>query len=142
MLVTNEVFLWVSCILIASILAFIASLWKIRAEISPLCHIAKRIQVQAIDEWLGNRGINIGELASKKKSSGGHNSLPADRAAERNALVARGKTSGLTQAEATRLKELLEEDARNDFANGVFTFLAFVALLALIAAVVRGLSRS
>lgn len=141
MLVTNEVFLWVNGILIVSILAFIGSLWKIRGEISPLCDIAKRIQVRALDDWLEKRGINISELGKKKESSGRHNSLPADRAAERDALVARGKATGLTQAEATRLRQLLEEDARNDSANGVFTFLALVALFALIAAFVSSITR-
>lgn len=93
------------------------------------------------DDWFSKRGINIDELGSNRKS-GSHNSLPPIKAAERDALVARGKEFLLTQAEATRLKELLEEDARNDFANGVFSFLAFVAVLALIGAIVKSLSKS
>jgi len=140
MVVTNEVFLWVNGILIASILAFIGSLWKIRNEISPLCQIAKRIQLNAIDSWLEQRGLNIGSLSRKK--SKGHNSLSAENAAEREALTAKGKQYGLNQLEANRLKELLEEDARNDFANGLIGFLALAALVVLIGALVKSLSRS
>jgi len=114
---------------------------RLGGEIAPLCDIAKRIQVRAVDDWLEKRGINISEVGEKKESSDRHNSLPADRAAERDALVARGKGVGLTQAEATRLRQLLEEDARNDATNGVFTFLALAALLVLIAAFVYSITR-
>lgn len=141
MLVTNEVFLWVNGILISSILALIGSIWKIRGEIYPLCHLAKRIQAQALDDWFSQRGINIEELGSKKKS-GIHNSLSPEKAAERDELITRGKESGLSEDESIRLKQLLEEDARTDFAHGVFNFLAFVAVLALISAIVKSLSKS
>lgn len=139
MAVTNEVFLWVNGILITSILALLGSLWKIRSEIFPLCQIAKRIQVKAIDTWLGQRGLNIGGLSNKNEKT--HNSLSTEKAAERDALTAKGKQYGLNQTEANRLKELLEEDARNDFANGLIGLLAFAALLVFIGAIVRSLSR-
>jgi len=139
--VSNEVFLWVNGILITIILAFLGSLWKIYGEIAPLCHLGKRIQVNALDDWFQKRGLDTAKLSNTKGANTAHNSLSPERAAERDNLTATGKSVGLTQAEATRLKELLEEDARNDFANGLFNFLAFAALIVLIGVVVRSLSR-
>ena len=141
MWVTNEVFLWVNGILIASILAFLGSLWKMRGEILPLCQIGKRIQVNAPDNWLNQRGLGIAKLFNTKGVDTTHNSLSSEKVIERDNLITRGKSIGLSQAEATRLKELLGEDARNDFANGLLNLLAFLALLALIDAIIRGLSR-
>lgn len=141
MWVTNEVFLWVNGILIVSILAFLGSLWKIRGEIAPLCQIAKHIQVNALDDWFKKRGLGAAKLSNIKGENRTHSSLSPEKAAERDNLTAKGKSVGLTQTEATRLKELLEEDARNDFTGGLINLLAFAALLVLIGAIVRSLSR-
>lgn len=138
--VSNQVFLWVNGILIACIISFIGSVWKIRNELSPLCQIAKKIQANAVDDWLEKRGFNISGLSRKKGKS--HNSLSIEKDAERNTLTAKGKQYGLNELESNRLKELLEEDARNDFANGLIGLLALAALLVLIGALVRSLSRS
>ncbi|MBA7591830.1 hypothetical protein ES708_33998 [subsurface metagenome] len=139
--VTNEVFLWVNGILIFLILAFLGSLWKIRGEIAPLCQIAKKIQAKALDDWLEKRDLDTTGLSNVKGGNKTHNSLPPEKEAERGSLTAKGKSVGLTQTEATRLKRLLEEDARNDFANGLMNLVAFAALLVLIGAIVNSLLR-
>jgi len=141
MWVTNEVFLWVNGILIVSILAFLGSLWKIRGEIAPLCKIAKQIQVDALDDWFEKRGLHVAKLSNIKGENRTHGSLSLEKTAERDNLTAKGKSVGLTQTETTRLKGLLEEDARNDFTSGLINLLAFAALLVLIGAIVESLSR-
>jgi len=80
-------------------------------------------------------------LFNTKGANTSHHSLSPEKVIERNNLTVRGKSIGLSQTEATRLKELLGEDARNDFANGLLNLVAFIALLALIDAIVRSLSR-
>lgn len=139
--VTNAVFLWVNGILIALILAFLGSLWKIRGEIAPLCQIAKRIQANALDDWFKKRGLDAAELSNIEGENRTHSSLSPEKAEERDSLTAKGKSVGLTQTEAARLKELLEEDARNDFTRGFINLLAFAALLVLIGAIVKSLLR-
>lgn len=146
MWVTNDVFLWVNGILIAILLAcgipLIVLFYKIHTELSPLCQIAKRIEINALDHWLDERGLDTSKSSNTKRAKKPHHSLSPEKTAERDYLTARGKSVGLTQPEAIRLKALLEEDARNDFNNGLMGLLAFAALLVIVGVIVESLQRN
>lgn len=139
---TIELFLWVSGVIIAFLLFLISILLTIKSDVSPIGSIAKRIQAKAIDEWFEERGLATVPSQKGKKTTEEHHSLSPEKELERKALVAIGNERGLTESEAIRLKELLEEDARDDFTRGLFNALAFAAIIVAIGVIIKSLSKA
>lgn len=69
-----------------------------------------------------------------------HSSLPSEKATRRDYLIQKGRNRVLTEPEAAELQNLLEEDARDDFARGVIGVVAFILLMTGFAAIVKALS--
>jgi hypothetical protein len=90
------------------------------------------LQKHKLDELVKEQGP-----ASKEKSG----SLPPEKAARRDYLRDQASAYGLTEEDATELRTLLEEDARDDLARGLISLAAFVLILVGIGAVINSLSR-
>jgi len=85
--------------------------------------------VGEIMNWLQKRGL---ETTLKSRSEESSHSLPPNKTARRDELLRKANIYGLTEAEATELRGLFEEDARNDLASGVISFIAFLGIMAAI----------
>lgn len=91
------------------------------------------------DRWLRERGLQ--ELVKSLSSQNVHHSLPPEMAQRRDWLIQKARQYGLDPYEAEELQSLLSEDARSDFASGVIGFLAFLAITAAVAALIRELTK-
>lgn len=76
-----------------------------------------------------------------KTSKAQHHSLSPEKAAERNQLREAGQQGQLEPTEAERLRQLLLEDANDDFARGAIGILAFIAITIGITAIIASLSK-
>ncbi len=94
--------------------------------------------LQQLSLWAQKRGLAD---ILKGQTGKAHSSLPPEKANRRDYLTQQGTTWGLTDSEAAELRNLLEEDARDDLARGVIGFAAFVLILLGIAAIIQGLSK-
>lgn len=141
MYVTTEVFLWVNGAIMAILLCLLGFLWNMKFDIAPLSSLAKRIQLRAVDDWFEKRGLFGNSIEQKKSGNANNHSLPPEKAMERDSLIAIGRERWLTQSEAARLRELLQEDARDDFTKGVLGVLAFAAIMIGIGAIIKSLSQ-
>lgn len=88
--------------------------------------------------WIQQRGLQTIFISQSKEGS---HSLPPGKAARRDELLGRAKAYGLTQVETTELKNLLQEDARDDLVKGVISFLAFLGIMAAIIAFVSAITK-
>lgn len=136
-MLTTELFLWTMGIVIAIILAFLIPILLLiaglKADLKPISSL-----VRTVDDFIRSRGL---EHFVKGQGSASHHSLTPEKAVERDTLVAISRERVLFPPEAARLKELLEEDARNDFARGVIGALALAVLLVTIGAIITSLSQ-
>ena len=139
---TADVFWGVSGLLIAILLVILGFIWSLKSDIAPLGSLAKHIQAKAIDKWLDERRLTETFLPQNKPPSTNHHSLSPDKAARRNQLIEMGKAYGLTSEESAELQALLQEDARNDLANGLLNVIAFGIILIAIGAIIKSLSKS
>jgi len=89
------------------------------------------LQMHKLDELVKEQGPT-----SKEKSG----SLPPEKAARRDYLRDQASHYGLTEEDATELRTLLEEDARDDLAKGLISMAAFVLILVGIGAIIKSLS--
>ena len=87
-------------------------------------------------DWFAKRGMDI-----SLSPYGVHHSLPPEQARRRDELLHLGRVEGLDEAQAQELRELLNEDARDDLARGILGALAFVAIIAAIGAIVNAITR-
>ena len=139
--VTVELFLWVQGVIIAILLGFFGFVWRLHSDIAPISSLAKHIQAEAIDIWLRERGLIGSSTGQKRKANANHHSLPPEKIAQRDALIALGRERWLTESEAARLRDLLQEDARDDFARGLISALALAVLMITIGAIISSLSQ-
>jgi hypothetical protein len=130
---STELFLWVNGIIIAMLIALLVAIYKLIADLKPIIS-----SVKTVDDWLREKGLSglMGNVRRKKSHS-----LPPDRATRRDELVRQGREYGLTDPESNELQALLQEDARDDFANGIIGLMAFGLILAGVVAIVRSLSK-
>jgi hypothetical protein len=130
----------VSGIIIAILLGLLTptliQIISLRGDLKPISSLVKDV-----DGFLRSRGLEKYAETLTKQSNVARHSLPPEKAAERDTLVAIGNQRGLTEPEAVRLKQLLEEDARDEFAKGVVTLLAFAAIMVAIGAIIKSLSK-
>ncbi len=138
---TNEVFFYVTgitlAILLALIIPMLVEIVKFRGDIKPICSL-----VNDVDGFFRQRGLEgFSKTGFTRTSVSKHHSLPPEKALERDNLTARGKSNGLTPIEADRLKQLLQEDANDELAKGVFGILAFIAIIIAIDALIKNLSK-
>lgn len=140
-MIDATLFLWVNGVIITLLLAFLGILLRQQFQMGPLCSLANRIQAKALDHWLEDRGLSGNAIGQKTKPNTEHHSLSPDKAMRRDQLVQVGKIYGLSNAEANELQALLQEDARNDFTNGIFNALAFALLMFAIGAIIKSLSK-
>lgn len=68
--------------------------------------------------------------------------LSAEKITRRNELIEYGKKRKLTEEESKELKAILEEEAGIQFAEGVISFLGFLAILGLIGLFIAALTSS
>lgn len=94
--------------------------------------------LREISMWAQKRGLD--SLLRTQANEPHSGSLPPEKMARRDYLTQMARTSGLARAEAAELQALLEEDARDDLARGVISFVAFVLILLGITALIKGLS--
>ena len=80
-------------------------------------------------------------LGFKSTKASSHHSLSPGKAARRDELLQTGKTVGLDQNQSQELQLLLQEDARDDLANGIIAVLVFVAIAAAIKVVVDSMAK-
>jgi len=132
---TINIFLWVNGLFFALLLVILGLLWGLKADLKPITSLVK-----TIDDWLRKEGLDKVLVKVKGQANANH-SLPPDKAARRDELVALGKLYGLTESEATELRALLQEEARDDFAKGVLGALAFAALMLTIGAIIASLTK-
>ncbi len=135
--VTLDIFLWVSGILFALLVALLVPVYGLRADLKPIASLVK-----TVDNWLREKGLDKALARITQQGETSHHSLPPEKAARRNQLVEFGKLRGLNDVEAAELQALLQEDARDDFTRGVLGFLAFTALIVAIGAIIKSLSKS
>ncbi len=136
MQLTTDIFLWVSGIILTIGLALLIPmlLYTIgtRSDLKPITSLVK-----SVEEWIRVRGMDavfLGKIAGADPA--GH-SLPPDLAEERDRLISIAKVQPLPEPDATRLRQLLREDALNDLAKGAIGILAFIGIMAVIAAMTR-----
>jgi len=134
MQLTTDIFLWASGIILTIGLALLIPILLytvgIRSDLKPITSLVK-----SVEEWIRVRGMDatfLGKIAGADTT--GH-SLPPEVAAERDRLIAIAKVQPLPETEATRLRQLLREDALNDLAKGVIGILAFIGIMAIIKAI-------
>lgn len=139
-MVTSEVFFAISAIIIAILLGLLVpvlvELTKLRGDIKPICSL-----VNDVDSFFRQRGLNGISEQLGRKARPQHHSLSPEKAAERDALTQIGRIRGLTDIEATRLRQLLEEDARDDLSKGVVSVIAFAIIVIAIGALIESLSK-
>lgn len=136
MQLTTEIFFWASGIMLtiglALLLPILFCILGIRSDLKPITSLVK-----SIEGWIKDRGMDtvfLGKIAGADPT--GH-SLPPDLAAERDKLISIAKVGPLPDHEANRLRQLLREDALNDLAKGALGILAFIGIMAIIAAMTR-----
>ena len=124
---TENLFLWVSGVALAVGLALLIplliSVIGIRGDLKPIA---------SLDQWLRHRGLDatlLGKIAGADMTA---QSLSPEKVVERDQLVALARTGSLNEQDATRLRELLREDALNDLAKGAIGVLAFIGILAVL----------
>jgi len=94
--------------------------------------------VREMSNWIQRRGL---ETTFKSQIEEGSHSLPPEKAAMRDELLRKAKVYGITQAEATELRNLLQEDAQSDLAKGLISFLAFLGIMAAIMAFINAITK-
>lgn len=136
MQLTTGIFLWASGITLtiglALLIPILLNTIGIRSDLKPITSLVK-----SVEEWIRVRGMDsvfLGKIAEADTT--GH-SLPPELAAERDRLIAIAKVQPLPDPEANRLRQLLREDALNDLAKGAIGILAFIGIMAIIAAMTR-----
>lgn len=118
-------------------ISILIEILHLRGDIKPISSLVKDV-----DSFFRSSGLGkLVEGVAKRYSDSGHQSLSPEKAAERDAFIAIGRERGLLPPEAARLKELLEEDARNEFASGLLGVLAFAGIMIIIGAIISRLSR-
>jgi len=75
------------------------------------------------------------------KMRGGANPLTSEEKELRKRLIEKGRKVGLSREEARRLREILDKEVREAFAEGIIGFLGLLALLFLIGLLVAYLTR-
>ena len=140
-MLTTDLFCWVSGIMIVILLSLLIptliQIVGLRGDLKPISSLVKDV-----DNFLRSRGLGEYAEGLGQQSDVGHHSLPPEKVAERDALVAIGNQSGLTESEAIKLKQLLEEDARDDFIKGVVSLLALSAIMVAIGVIIKSLSKA
>ena len=136
MQLTTDIFLWASGIILTIGLALLIPILfnaiGVRSDLKPITSLVK-----SVEEWIRVRGMDavfLGKIAGADPA--GH-SLSPELAAERDRLISIAKVQPLPEPEATRLRQLLREDALNDLAKGAIGILAFIGIMAIIAAMTR-----
>jgi hypothetical protein len=136
---TNETFFWVIgftlAVLLALIVPMLIEIIRFRGDIKPICSF-----VNEVDGFFRQSGLK-GLIKKLKVSTPKHHSLPPDKANERDNLIALAKIQSLSQTDADRLKQLLQEDANDELAKGVLSFLAFIVILYAIDALIKSFSK-
>ena len=136
-------------------LALIAILYLIHSKISSVANTADALNevlspFKAIGTYIQQKGIEgLGKEMSENlsalvkgtlKEKKGKDPLPPEKLARRNQLIEKSQRQKLSEREARELKMILEEEARIAFMDGVFSFIAFLAILALIGAFIAAIS--
>jgi predicted PurR-regulated permease PerM len=137
-------------------IAVITILHKIYSEFSSLkkdiSNISKAVTevlspFRVLGDYIQHKGIQglAQELVSSLKGlelKEPKDPLAPEKVKRRNELIQASKTRKLTQGEAAELKAILEEEARIQLAEGIITFLGFLALLGLIGLFIAAISSS
>jgi len=138
--ITFELFCWVTSItfavLIALLIPILTQVMGLRGDLKPITSL-----VNDVNTFLRTRKLADIFEARKGESKIEQKSLSPEKAAERDALVAIGREHGLLPHEAVRLRELLEEDARDELARGLLGLLAFAGIMLIIGAIISRLSQ-
>lgn len=136
MQLTTDIFLWASGIILtiglALLIPILLNTIGIRSDLKPIASLVK-----SVEEWIRGRGMDavfLGKIAGVDKT--GH-SLSPELEAERDRLISIAKVQPLSEPEAARLRQLLREDALNDLGKGAIGILAFIGIMALIAAMTK-----
>ena len=136
MQLTTDIFLWASGIILSIgvtlLILILLNTLGIRSDLKPITSLVK-----SVEEWIRDRGMDavfLGKIAGADTT--GH-SLSPELAAERDRLISIAKVQPLPEPEATRLRQLLRDDALNDLAKGAIGILAFIGIMAVIAAMTR-----
>lgn len=134
MQLTTDIFLWASGIIVtiglALLIPILCNVIGIRSDLKPITSLVK-----SIEEWIRVRGMDavlLGKIAGIGTTG---QSLPPELAVERDELMSIARVRLLTESEATRLRQLLREDALNDLTKGVIGILAFIGIMAIIKAI-------
>jgi len=136
MQLTADIFFWASGITLTIGLALLVPILintiGIRSDLKPITSMVK-----SVEEWIRVRGMDAAFLGKMAEADTTGNSLPPELAAERDNLISIAKVQPLPEPEATRLRQLLREDALNDLAKGAIGILAFIGIMAIIAAMTK-----
>lgn len=132
-------------ILFALLLAILGFLWNLNNKLSDMSGKLDPLvsAFEVYDGWFRRRGLEatMPGASSPTEETPEHHSLSIEDEQRRDELVRLGRTRGLSDEEARELDSLLRQDAADDLAKGVLTFVAFTLVVAGIAALVLGLSR-
>ena len=131
---TESVFLWVSGVAFAIglglLIPILTSIFSIRGDLKPITSL-----VESVDGWMRHRGLDAALLGKIAGADTTGQSLPPEKAAERDELTSSARVRSLTEPEATRLQQLLREDALNDLGKGAIGVLAFIGIMAVLKAI-------
>jgi len=96
--------------------------------------------ITTASKWLQERGLQdiFKDISSEK---GKLHSLSPEEEGRRDELLELGRTRGLSEEERAELEKLLRKDAQTDFAEGVISFIVFLGIMVMIAALVSALTR-
>ena len=131
---TESLFLWVSGVVLTIglglLIPILISILGIRGDLRPITSL-----VNSVDGWMRHRGLDAAILGKIAGGDTTGQSLPSEQAAERDELTSSARFRSLTELEATRLQQLLREDALNDLAKGAIGVLAFIGIMAILSAI-------
>jgi|GEM_PF-5083999 len=119
-------------LLLALLIPILVNLLGMRGDLKPIISLGA-----SVDSFLRQRGLlNISVEATDE-----HQSLPPEKASERDTLISIGRYGGLTEVDAARLRALLEEDARDELARGLIGAIAFALIMIAIGGIIKSLQK-
>ena len=140
-MVTTGLFLWISGLIIAILLAFLipllVTLLGLKSDLQPIGSL-----ISEVNTFLRIRGLGTFVDVPGRSKRKQHASLPPEEEAERTLLIQTGNTIGLLPEQAAMLQELLERDARDDLKQGIINAIAFAAIVVAIGVIIKSLSKA